>query len=265
MFLRCITLAAMGLLACACTVDSNYGGAGFACSAEEPCQSGFDCSMGVCVAGAPGPDARPGDGPDSDAGEIVCLPPIALSDEFSGNALDAQWTDISDNQTIVVVGGGVLTMTPRADSVPFRYAKVSSAAVDMAEKRVFAEIPTMVDTATAAIGYLFLRADFNSFYFMRQSQGVLNFGTSTAGAELVVNATNYDPSTHRWWQMRMTGGRIYADVSSDGSNWVNLDSVDTNVIGASLSVELGAGTESAVSTPGTMDVDNVNAGSGLCL
>jgi hypothetical protein len=265
MFLRCITLAAVGLLACACTVDSNYGGAGFACSADEPCQSGFNCSMGVCVGGAPGPDGTPGDGPDSDASEIVCLPPIALSDEFSGDMLDAQWTNLSDSQTTAVVGGGVLTMTPRADAVPIRYAIVRSAAADMAEKRVFAELPTMVDTATAAIGYLILRFDFDDFYFLRQSQGVLNFGTNTAGAELVVNATNYDPSAHRWWQLRMTGGRIYADVSSDGSSWVNLDSVDTNVIGATLSVELGAGTESAVASPGTMEVDNVNAGSGLCL
>lgn len=265
MHLRCITLAIMGLLASACTVDANYGGAGFACSAEEPCQSGFDCSMGVCVAGAQGPDATPGDGPESDASDIACLPPIALSDEFPGDALDAQWTPTIDNGTTAEVGGGVLTMTPRLETVPTRFARVLSDAFDMDGKRVFAEIPQMVDTATAAIGHVILRADFNNFYFLRQSQGVLNFGTNTAGAELVVNATNYDPSTHRWWQMRMTGGRIHADVSSDGSSWVNLDSVDANVIGGTLSVELGAGTESSVADPGAMQVDNVNAGSGLCL
>jgi hypothetical protein len=264
MLVRWISLASILVMACACTVDSNYGGAGFACSAEEPCQSGFECTGGVCVVGSPGPDARPGD--DADASEIVCLPPTALSDEFPGDALDAQWIDfLSDAQTTAVVGGGVLTMTPRSDSVPVRYARIRSMPADMDGKRVFVEIPQMVDTNTAALGHLHLGADINNYYFLRQSQGILNFGTVTAGAEVIVGATAYDPVAHRWWQMRLTGGRMHADLSSDGSNWMALDSVAADVIGANLYVELGAGTETSVANPGAMEVDNVNAGSGLCL
>jgi hypothetical protein len=46
---------------------------------------------------------------------------------------------------------------------------------------------------------------------------------------------------------------------------VNLDSAPADVIVGDLYLELSAGTRESIATPGAMQVDNVNAGSGLCL
>jgi hypothetical protein len=122
----------------------------------------------------------------------------------------------------------------------------------------------MVNTASMAIGEFLLASTSTTFYFMRQSQGVLQFGTTIGGTELILTATSYQPGNHRWWQMRMTGGRVFADVSADGANWVNLDSTAADGITGDLFVDIGAGTRGSVADPGQMQVDNVNAGSGLC-
>ena len=267
MGLRIAWLAALVTMMSGCTVSADYGGAGFACSADEACKTGFDCNAGICVAGSPGPDAgpRPDGGDDPDAGMIACLPPVGLSDEFPGDALDPQWTPVIENGTSALVANGVLTLSPRAVSVPIRFARIHSAPFAFDGKRVFAEIPGMVDTTSAAIGELVLASDAINFYFLRQSQGVVQFGTTIGGTELVTSATEYNPSDHRWWQLRVTEGRVYADFSEDGSSWVNLDSVASDVIVGDLYVEFGAGTRESVVEPGAMQVNNVNAGSGLCL
>lgn len=268
MGIRGISLAALLTALSGCTVSADYGGAGFACSADEPCKSGFDCSAGICIAGAPGPDATPrpdGGDDDLDAGTITCLPPIELSDEFPGAALDPQWTQTIDNGTSAVVAAGILSLSPRPGSVPVRFARVRSAPFTLEGKRVFAEIPGMVDTSSVALGEFLLASQANTFYFLRQSQGVVQFGTTIGGTELITAATAYEASDHRWWQLRVTEGRVFADLSEDGSSWVNLDSVAADVIVGDLYVEFGAGTRESVAAPGVMQVDNVNAGSGLCL
>ncbi len=264
---RAIAAAALAMLVSSCTVKADYSAEGFACSAQDPCPSGFSCDMNICVAGAPQPDGPP---PIPDAGAdamtVVCLPPIALSDEFPGDAVDVlQWTVSDGGGATAVVGGGVLTLTPRPMFAQPKYAAIRSAAFALDGKRVFAEFPAMVDSTTIAVGELRLGTLPDTFYFIRQSQGILQFGTSVAGAELVVSVTDYEPANHRWWQMRMTGGRVHADVSSAGSTWVNLDSVAADVITGDLFVELSAGTQVSVTAPGAMQVDNVNSGSGLCL
>jgi hypothetical protein len=149
-------------------------------------------------------------------------------------------------------------------SVPARFARITSDPFAMDGKRVFAELPTMVDTATVAIGEFLLKLDSNNYYFMRQSQGVLQFGTRVASSDLILLATSYEAGAHRWWQMRVTGGRVFADVSADGVDWTNLESTTADMITGDLSVEFGAGTRANVAEPGQMQVDNVNAGSGLC-
>jgi hypothetical protein len=265
---RSLRIVALLATLASCRVDSNYGGAGFACSDSEPCQSGFNCSQGICEAETAEADARNTDGPDandSDATEIECLAVIALSDQFEGDILDPQWTALLENGTGATVGAGALTITPRMDSVPARFARVQSVPFAFDEKRVFAEIPMMVDASTLAVGEFQLASQPLNHYFLRQSQGVLQFGTTIGGTELIVAASAYEPTSHRWWQMRVTGGRVYADLSANGSTWVNLDSVAADVIVGDLYLELSAGTTASVAAPGLMQVDNVNSGSGLCL
>lgn len=261
------SVAALGLSALpsqGCTVNADYAGVGFACSSTEPCQQGLTCDNGSCKLGPVVIDASmllDVDVPDAQITE--CLPVTALSDQFPGDMLDVQWTASIATGTMATVAGGLVTFTP-STAVPPRFARIRSAPFAMDGKRVFAEVPMMVDPSTAAIGEILLGTSDTDFYFVRQSQGVLQFGTTIGGNELILTATSYEPGNHRWWQMRLSGGRLHADVSADGSDWVNLDSAAADVITGDLFVDIGAGTKGSVAAPGQMQVDNVNAGSGLC-
>jgi len=244
----------------ACTVKVDYGGVGFSCSAEEACQAGLSCVDQICQVDPNQPDATPGDG---DAEPVACLPVITLSDDFTGDSLDPQWVENAAAGTSVDIGGGVLTLTPTTAN-PARFARIRSVeAFNMDGKRVFLELPSMVNTSTLAIAEFRWRLSGQDSYVMRQSMGVMQFGSKTGGNEVIVSASQYSPVAHRWWQMRMVGGRVYGDVSANGVDWTNLDSVPADVVGQ-LEIDIRAGTRDNVAEPGALQVDNLNVGNGLC-
>ena len=258
--MRVPVLLALVLLQATCTVNADYAGVGFACSEVEACQSGLRCVAGTCQVSA-GIDAGT-DATEADAAIVECIPTIALSDEFSG-ALDAQWTVLLDNGTTAEVVDGVLVLSP-AVAIPPRFARVRSAAFAMDGRRVFAEFPLMVNTDTMSVGEFLLVNSAGDAFFLRQSQGILQFGTIIDGATRIVKASSFAPSSQRWWQMRMVAGQVLADYSADGEQWTNLAVVEADTIVGDLMVEFAAGTPNRINDPGQMQIDNVNSGTGLC-
>ncbi|MCP4445312.1 MAG: hypothetical protein GY811_08210, partial [Myxococcales bacterium] len=201
-------------------------------------------------------------GGNADAAEIDCLPSIALSDTFEGMTLDAQWTKDSAPGTSLDVSGGVLVLTPSSANQG-RYAAARSEAFDFNNKRVAIEIAQMLNTQAAGIAELQVGLDDQNLYFLRQTGGVMQFGTTVAGTSQVRATAGFSVALHRWWQFRVLGGWIYADTSPDGQNWTELSSVELDGP-VEFEVSIRAGTDRRINEPGSLHIDNVNSGSSLC-
>jgi hypothetical protein len=255
----------VALLFAGCTVSADYSGAQFKCSESEPCQSGFECVVGVCQPEGSGNgdasvDAR-ADASAIDAMPVVCLDKIALSDDFEDPAVDPQWNDMAQPNAQVEETGGLLVITPQSDIATPRHAWYRSAtSYDFTGRRVFVEVPQMVNPATPAFASFSLGVDGQGSYFISQQQGVLLFGVMVGTTPATISVETYDSTAHRFWQLRRIDNTVYADVSADGDAWTELGSTAVADVTGNFWVELRGGTDERVADPGVVHFDNVNVG-----
>lgn len=246
-----------------CTVDANYKGVAFRCSADEPCQGGMVCIENRCAeplgkvdAGDIEPDGEvlAIDGPTS-----TCLPFVAITDSFTGATLDAaKWTQTTDQRTAVEVKDGNLLLTPAATTNPPRFAAVQSVPLQWIEHRAVLEIAVMVNPASKAIAEMRVGVDAQNFYYLRQQEGSLIFGVAQNGAEVVIGSQSFSLPSHRFWQIRKQSGQVHADVSMDGRDWLVLGSAQAIDTAQSLRLEIRAGTTGNVAEPGFLAISSVN-------
>jgi len=257
-WLALATLVVMG-----CTVDGSYSAEGFACDEQRPCPSGFDCLTGVCTEGLSPFDGGTFDGGgETDAADIVCLPFVEFSDTFDGPDIDVQWDQTVPVGTSLELGDGELVLTPGVVN-PTRFARIRSAKVNFADRRVAVEIVEMVNTATPAMAELRINITNQEYFLLRQTGGVLQFGVVEFGAFDVRAALPYDAQAQRWWQFREIDGELIADTSPDGQAWTVVGAV-THAVTPEFRVTIAAGTEERVDEPGSLHIDNLNSGSSLC-
>jgi hypothetical protein len=255
-------LLASWALAAACTVDANYEGAGFQCSESEPCQPGYECVSGTCqLEGA----AIDGGGPDAeliDAGPQDCLPPIALSDDFTGPDISTQWDAFVAVGTSAAIVDDQLELKA-AIAANSRFATlVSKDSFDFVDHRVFIEVNSL--TATSEANFSFLGAGIGAdYYFIGQRQDQMVFGLQK-GTATTIGSAPYVPADHHFWQLRRQGNEMVAEVSPDGQTWAEIGRTSTANLDGDFQVRISMGTENQVAEAGTMLADNLNLGAGLC-
>jgi hypothetical protein len=187
------------------------------------------------------------------------LPPISLTDDFEDPAIDAQWNKLG--AATATESGGVLIMTPDASVNPERWGGYRSvASYEFAGKRLYVDLPQMVNTSSDAMAEFRIGSDDSNYYFLRERQGNLRFGVAVGGAEVTIQMVAYSSASQRYWQFRSKDGNLLADVSANGESWNNIGSTATSDVGTNLWVELRAGTDSSVADPGSLHADNVNLG-----
>jgi hypothetical protein len=195
---------------------------------------------------------------DLGGSDLGALPPCGrmtlLSDDFASSQSGPAWIASTDPGTAVSQGNGQLVIAPASNASGAHFAGYQSASwYDLTGSRVFVEVPTVTDPASGALTSLEINLP-----------NADTRGISEAGGSLYAwNAQNlavipYDPTAHRWWQLREQAGTLVFEVSPDGASWTTVASEAPAPPLDLVQVSLTAGTNGPVASPGSAAFASLN-------
>jgi hypothetical protein len=210
---------------------------------------------------APAPPTDPanaayGDGIDAP----LCSTFEELSDTFDDGAIAAVWKVQQDPGVLTEEVGGRLRVT--MSSTQTSYGGYNAlCAYDLRGHRVFVEIATPPNVAPAAEMILALAIstdnDFRTGFVL--SGGGLKASKILAGGFTNLGTFAFDPTLHRYWQVREVGGTTFWETSMDAVSWDLLHSEATPFDFSSISVSITAGTYEVTTNPGIAEFENLTA------
>ncbi|MBW2527532.1 MAG: hypothetical protein JRI23_25345, partial [Deltaproteobacteria bacterium] len=183
------------------------------------------------------------------------------ADDFADGVNEAGWYVGSSGGATIGESNGELVITlPNQGSSWSGWS--SWYLTDLRSDRVSLEVPTMANVNTDATVFLHLILDSDNFLILSQQAGTLYFTAFLSNAWTQFGSTTYDPTAHRFWQIREQGGTVYWETSSDGATYVegasapvaSLFDVDA------VQLEFGASTSGTETNPGEVHFDNLNGG-----
>ena len=191
-------------------------------------------------------------------------PVASLVDDFEDGARGAHWklatlntpASVFDSNVVVAEQGGRLEITPLADASGSHFnGYVSVSGWNLTGARAAVEVAQVANSAAHTI--FTLAADANNWLRFLVADGRLNFQLRTGGSESSPNVA-HDPAQQRFWRLRheRRGDWVVFETSGDGATWIARRTIARPFALTSLLVELGAGTASAVATPGKAVFDN---------
>jgi hypothetical protein len=155
--------------------------------------------------------------------------------------------------------GGVVKLIPGASATPASVTVVS-ATDDFTQRRIYTEVPMMVNTGLAVVASFGFNDPGNgSFVRFEQTLGTLTVRYGVPGIEFSLWSRPYDPVAQRWWQIRTISGNTYFEFSADGTNWVDPLNTSNNLFGflPTSRLEFSAGTKTLINgTMGEVHFDN---------
>jgi hypothetical protein len=190
------------------------------------------------------------------------LPLLANGDIFKdqfGFEDDLLWTGFG---THVVVGSGVLTLTPQLGYSGSILTSVESFDAAANDTDFLVEVPTAVSNTALMHFRVFSVADSTDYWEIVKTGANLDFQEFDNGANVSVTTVTYNGTTHRWWRIRLNGSTITWDTSPNGIDWTQQKS-KTSAGGslADVRVAFYAGYTGSEPSPGTAVFDNFNAAS----
>jgi len=190
---------------------------------------------------------------------------ISLIDNFNDNSLNLTlWkkgviSGTADGNVTVNETNGQLQITPRANYAAGAYnGLISVSNYDLTGKYLYAKVVQVANSSTDADTDFFIAKDSANTVGIVQEHGFLYFYKNVNGAYTNLASISYSPSTHLWWRLRESVGKVYFDTSADGSTWSNRYSTPSPFSLLSVKIGLIAGTWDSISSPGKAIFDNIN-------
>ena len=267
-------------LTCSVVCSGTHGcPSGMSCASDNYCHDPDDTAACGAAAGEDATITFPGsDGPlartdgtsiDGTVPDLPDAPIIGLDGATPATACPEGWTvgplttEFSEGQpswastsligthTSITFDSG--TVQIHLYSGGAEYADLFASDLHEGHERIFRthllEIPRL-DFDTEALIYLV--RDPNNMVGVGLSYGQIFSGLIIGGnVQQVLDAYNGET----WWQVREQGGRVYLEVSGDGVSWRAIQDRPTPDYYDSVSIDLGAGTYSAVSGAGNAVFD----------
>ena len=164
-------------------------------------------------------------------------------------------SSVLDEHVEVHAQGTQLTVTPRA-SVPGSHYNgyVTDGHWDLTSGQAVVEV---VQAASQASTIFALVVDDNNWYRFVAENGTLYFESKVSGV-LSSAKIAYSPSDHRFWRFRhdASNNLMLWETSSNEAKWTVRHAITPQIPITALYVELNAGTNKIVSTPGSATFDN---------
>ena len=149
-----------------------------------------------------------------------------ISDNFDDNSVGAIWTNN--------YGGAVETnQRARTPCSSGNYAGYQTSKIyTLAGSSIFVELVTVPAASTAtdmnfAMGILSATDGTNLQFNISPVTGNMRFESNVAYFDAGATSVTFSAVTHRWLRFRETGGTLFWDTSTDGTNWTNRRSLTT--------------------------------------
>jgi hypothetical protein len=195
------------------------GGCSFRAGYDELAACGTDpalCPTDAAV-DPPAPDADPA-APDAAVSPLGCGSVQLLRDRFDG-AISAIWVPRGQGGGVASQAGGTLVLGLAAGSDTSAIASLSSRnAYDLTGSELAVTVLATGGQRTA----LEVRDSAGRGAALAVADDVLTAETLDGDSVSVRVATVYDPSRHRYWRLRETGGALFWETSADRSTWAAL-------------------------------------------
>jgi hypothetical protein len=200
--------------------------------------------------GVPGGD---GSSPDSitpigDGMFSGCVDP-GIGDSFTGLIPCNPWGNPIVQNAGLNVSNGTLQVTPNANNANAK-GGCTRASVPFGAAGVFVEVSQVTPNATT---YISLTGT--------SMLSILVSGSEISPVEsgsMMVPIIPYDPVAHRWWRIRPNGAHAIFEGSPDGRTWNTLYVGTTASVPATVTVEFGAQTATAVPMPGAAKFESID-------
>ena len=162
-----------------------------------------------------------------------------------------------DHAVDVAQRGGVLRITPRRHvSGKHFYGAVSLQTFDLTSSTVSADVFQVPSGGASAI--MALGTDATHYIAFRATGSHLIF-EHRSGAERSTTQVAYAAAKHRFWRFRALGGGVIAwETSPDRKTWHVQHATEAAFPLEAVILEFGAGTDHAVSAPGSAVFDDVD-------
>jgi hypothetical protein len=214
---------------------------------------GLGCSatlVAVAVAGcgrlgfesAPAADADPG-GADG-ALTIGCTAAGPWISDFSAlPSWATTWALPGIPMAATTVSGGTLRLSPSVISGEFAGIR-SLATLPLIDRQLTVEVIQVTEEALTFFGVDQGGPPWLRIQYFSPDQLIATVDQTNAAT------VTYDPIQHRFWRLRERAGTTYFETSPDGAAFAVLHETPTPAFAAAVSLSVGAGTNSAISTPG---------------
>ncbi|MFL6254980.1 MAG: hypothetical protein ACJ74T_08145 [Pyrinomonadaceae bacterium] len=191
-------------------------------------------------------------------------PVASLVDDFDDDIRGVHWklatlntpASVFDSNVAVAEQGGRLEITPLANSTGSHFnGYVSVSGWNLTDASAAVEVAQTA--AGFAHTFFTLGSDANNWLRFLVADGRLNFQSHAGGFESSPSVV-HEPAEQRFWRLRheRRDDKVIFETSGDGAEWVARRSLARPFAVTSLLVELGAGTESQVASPGKAVFDN---------
>ena len=196
-------------------------------------------------------------GPDGGA-DAFCAPTPAFSDDYESTGIGAADERYGAPGCDREQDGELVLSPPNGTTCGWHYG-VAQFPFD--EIRITVEVKQTMNPSTDGESYLALfgspcmpGCDPTMWIVLREVQGSMQVQVG----ETRNNVVAYSPTTHRWWQLRETGGFTYWEASADGVDFNTLQVIQTPPFADSMFLNLGAYASATAVTPGETHYDNLN-------
>jgi hypothetical protein len=153
---------------------------------------------------------------------------------------------------------GVIQIIPAKTALP-AFSEVYTTADSFLRRRIFTEVPKMVNTATDTEVTFNLRSinESGTFVEITQSLARLSVRSWILDVETDLASRPFNPVSDRWWQIREMSGTLHFETSSDGIAWAEVVTFPTPTWFNNAEVVFAAGTSIMISGDlGTANFDN---------
>jgi hypothetical protein len=244
-----VTRALVFLLVAAGCGRWGFGATGESDANAPPDDTGVDDSS-----------SPPSDGSAADAKPCAGTT-HTLTENFDDNTYNAAlWGNAyTDTKTMYAETGGRLVITLGTSSANDWAGYVTTLGYELANDRVFVEVPQISASGTNTMLMAAAAVTFNDGPSIESESGRLEFRKRAGGTIMDLADIPYNAVEHRWWQIRESNGRTYWELSSDGLDWLTWYQ-EPSAASTTAFITLVAGTNGAQAAPGSAIFDNLNGG-----
>ena len=181
-----------------------------------------------------------------------------LVDTFNDDVLDTGRWAVTGTATEVREVNQRVELRPPGNTAAAYVSYHSVALYDLTDSEAMVELVQPLRPAAGALAFFSIIKDSSNKLNIEVAGANLAAWQRCGGTDAYLAQVPYEPGRHRWLRVRERAGRTWWETSADGEEWEVLHSAANPFALTAVKLQIGAGTHTAVPSPGVAVWDNFN-------